>query len=107
MTDLIRKKCIPCEAGVPPFTKEQIEQYKKEISLDWQVIDGKKLERRYKFKNFLEAMQFVNKIADIAEAEQHHPDIKIYYNLVTLTLWTHAISGLSENDFILAAKIDG
>lgn len=104
--NLTSQKCVPCEGGVPPFMKEQIEQYKKEISSDWQVIEGKKLEHKYKFKGFKTAMVFVNKIAGIAEAEQHHPDIEIFYNLVTLTLWTHAISGLSENDFILAAKID-
>lgn len=106
MQDLTQKHCVPCEGGVPPFNTDQIEVYKKEISPDWQVLDGKKLERKFKFKDFKESMEFVNKVADIAESEQHHPDIKIFYSLVTITLWTHAISGLSENDFILAAKLD-
>lgn len=104
--DLTSKHCIPCEGGVPPFTSEEIGKYKEEISSDWQVLDNKKLERKFKFQDFKEAMQFINKVAELAEKEQHHPDIKIFYNLVTITLWTHAISGLSENDFIMASKID-
>lgn len=104
--DLTNKKCVPCEGGVPPFTPEEVETYQKEIDPEWNVLEGKRLERRYKFKNFKEAMQFVNKVAEVAEEQQHHPDIKIFYSLVTITLWTHAISGLSENDFIMAAKID-
>ncbi len=97
---------MPCEGGVPPFTPEEVVKYKKEISTDWTVLDEKKLERKFKFKDFKQAMEFVNKVAEVAEKEQHHPDIKIFYNLVTITLWTHAIMGLSENDFIMAAKID-
>jgi 4a-hydroxytetrahydrobiopterin dehydratase len=104
--DLTSKKCIPCEGGAKPFRSEQIEEYRKEISSEWQILSLKKIERKFKFKDFKEAIKFVNKTADIAEEEQHHPDIKIFYNLVTITLWTHAVDGLSENDFILASKID-
>lgn len=106
MTDLVNQKCVPCEGGVPPFTPEEVEKYQKEISSEWTVLEGKRLERKFKFKDFKEAMGFVNKVAGVSEEEQHHPDIKIFYSLVTITLWTHAISGLSENDFIMAAKID-
>ncbi len=106
MVDLAQKKCVPCEGGVPPFKPSEVEKYLKEISPDWGTIEDKRLERKFKFKDFKEAMVFVNKVAIVAEEEQHHPDIKIFYNLVTITLWTHAISGLSENDFIMAAKID-
>lgn len=107
MTDLASKKCVPCEGGVSPFTSKQVEKYKKLIDPAWEVIeDGKKIKRKFKFKDFKESMDFVNKVADIAGAEQHHPDIKIFYSLVELTLWTHATMGLSENDFIMAAKID-
>ncbi len=106
MTDLVTKKCVPCEGGIPPFTPLEVEKYLKEISSDWITLEDKRLERKFKFKDFKEAMEFVNKVADVAELEQHHPDIKIFYNMVTITLWTHAISGLSENDFIMAAKID-
>lgn len=105
--DLVHKKCIPCEGGVPPFTPEEIEKYKKEISDKWEEFEnGKKIKRKFKFKDFKEAMGFVNQVADVAEEEQHHPDIKIFYSLVEITLWTHAVMGLSENDFIMAAKID-
>lgn len=107
MSSLITKKCVPCEGGVPPFTPEEIEKYKKEVSVDWEVVeDGHKIKRKFKFKDFKQAMDFVNKVAEVAESEQHHPNIEIFYNIVNLTLWTHAIAGLSENDFIIAAKVD-
>ena len=77
-----------------------------ELSTPWEVAEGKKIFRRFSFKNFKEAMAFVNKVADIAESEGHHPDIFVSYNKVKITLFTHAIGGLSENDFILAAKIE-
>lgn len=104
--DLASKKCVPCEGGTKPFSPSQVDEYLKELSSGWSVIEEKKIERKFKFEDFKKAMVFVNKVADIAEKEQHHPDIKIFYNLVNITLWTHAIGGLSENDFILAAKIE-
>jgi 4a-hydroxytetrahydrobiopterin dehydratase len=76
------------------------------LSLPWEVVDGKKIQNTFRFKNFVEAMAFVNRIVPVAEKEGHHPDIHIYYSKVTIVLWTHAINGLSENDFILAAKIE-
>jgi 4a-hydroxytetrahydrobiopterin dehydratase len=103
--DLASKKCIPCEAGTPPLTPASVAELAKNTP-DWKVVGDKKLLREIKFKNFREAMAFVNRIADVAEAEGHHPDIYIFYNLVRLELSTHAIGGLSDNDFILAAKID-
>ena len=99
------KKCIACEGGVPPFTKAQIAQYLPEVP-GWELIGDKKIAKNYKFKDFAEAMGFVNKIAEIAESEGHHPDISISWNKVKLELTTHAIGGLSENDFIVAAKIN-
>lgn len=104
--DLQNNKCVPCEIGTPPLTSEQIIALRPEISAQWQLIDGKKIERQFTFKDFVEAMKFVNEVAVLAEAEGHHPDIEIFYNKVTLTLWTHASNGLSENDFIMAKKID-
>jgi 4a-hydroxytetrahydrobiopterin dehydratase len=104
--DLKDKKCVPCEGGTPPIEGEALTDYVCQIKPTWQVIDQKKLSREFKFKNFVEAMAFVNKVAAIAEAEQHHPDVQIHYNKVTIELWTHAIGGLSENDFILASKLD-
>ncbi len=103
--NLLKKHCVPCEGGMPPFNREQIEKYSKEAP-DWKVIDDKKIMKEFKFKDFVAAMAFVNKVAEIAEAEGHHPDIYIYYNLVRFELSTHAVKGLSENDFILAAKIN-
>lgn len=88
------------------MTKEEVEKYKTHV-LGWAVSgDSKKISREFKFADFKEAMVFVNKIADIAESEGHHPDIHIFYNRVIIELWTHAVNGLSENDFILAAKIN-
>lgn len=88
------------------MTKEEVEKYKAQV-LGWAVSNSsKKISREFKFADFKEAMKFVNKIADIAESEGHHPDIHIFYNRVNIELWTHAVNGLSENDFILAAKVN-
>ena len=103
--DLTQKKCIPCEAGTAPMDSATVAEYAKNVPT-WKVIDNKKLLREFKFKDFKESMRFVIKVAEIAESEGHHPDMCIFYNLVRLELSTHAIEGLSENDFILAAKID-
>lgn len=103
---LSNKKCVPCEKWVPPLKKEEIKEYISQLNLPWEVIEGKKIKHQFKFKDFREAMEFVNKVAAIAEEEGHHPDICIYYSKVNITLWTHFISGLHENDFILAAKIE-
>ena len=106
MSKLAKKRCIPCEKGIPPLKREEAEKLLKELD-QWMLIDdAKMLAKSFRFKNFVEAMQFVNKVAEIAEGEGHHPDITISYNAVGLELMTHAIDGLSENDFILAAKID-
>ena len=104
--DLIQKHCVPCEGGTPPFTHQQIKTYLPQINPEWRVVNYAKLVRDFKFKNFVEAMKFVNQVADIAEAEGHHPNLHIFYSKVTIELCTHAVGGLSENDFILAAKID-
>lgn len=106
MTYLAEKKCVPREGGVPPFVGKKLMDYVSQLHEKWEVVEGKKIRYRFSFKNFKEAMEFVNKIAEIAEDAQHHPDIKIAYNKVIIELWTHAIDGLSENDFILAAKIE-
>ena len=102
--DLTQKKCIPCEGGMPPLNEGEIEKLLKHVNR-WNVEDGR-LTKQFNFKDFREAMGFVNKIAEVAESEGHHPDIMIHYSQVNIELWTHAINGLSENDFIIAAKID-
>lgn len=106
MQTLTSKKCIPCEAGTLPLTGDQYRPLLKQLKLEWEIIEGKKIRHEFKFKDFVEAMKFVNKVADLAEAENHHPNIHIYYSRVVIDLTTHNIKGLSENDFILAAKIE-
>ena len=102
--NLTQKKCIPCETGTPPLEEEKVNELLKEIPT-WQLKD-EHLYKKFKFNNFIEAMKFVNSIAEIAEQEGHHPDFCVHYNRVEVELFTHAIKGLSENDFIVAAKID-
>lgn len=104
--NLLSKKCIPCEGGTPPLTSQKIQNLQGQLSSPWRVLENKKILRKYTFKDFTAAMRFVNKVAELAEHEGHHPDIAIHYNRVTLELWTHAIGGLSENDFIVAEKIN-
>jgi len=107
MTDLTKKHCVPCEGGDPPVSDAREDELKQQIP-DWLLLrDGThRLRRQFKFKNFKEAIVFVNKVAEVAEAEGHHPDIYIFYNKVQIDLFTHAVGGLSENDFIMAAKTD-
>ena len=101
---LLEKKCVPCEGGTPPLNQEEAQNLLKEIP-SWEIKDGRVF-RQFKFKNFRGSIAFVNKVAEIAENEGHHPNITINYNKVSIELFTHSIKGLSENDFIVAAKID-
>ena len=104
-TDLTQKKCVPCRGGILPMTVEQAQDLLRVIS-SWR-LEGGKLVRDFGFKNFKEAIIFINKVGDIAEEEGHHPNIFLHsWNKVTLTLFTHKINGLHQNDFILAAKIN-
>ncbi len=102
--ELYEKKCIPCERGGTPLSENDIKKNLEQIP-NWN-LNGKKIEREFVFKDFKEAMKFINNIADLAEGEGHHPDIHIHWNKVMLELWTHSMNGLSENDFIVAAKIN-
>jgi 4a-hydroxytetrahydrobiopterin dehydratase len=107
--NLHTKKCVPCEGGTPPLTAEEIQEYLKEVE-GWELRDSPSISLRinktFKFKSFRESIDFVNRIASLAETENHHPDIHVRYKKVTLELTTHAIQGLSENDFIMASKSD-
>ena len=109
MNDLADKKCIPCEGNIPPFNTEEIHKYLKKID-GWDVkSDDEKtyyLIKEFKFNNFLESQTFINKIGDIAEKEGHHPDIWFGWGYAKIKIFTHAINGLHESDFVLAAKID-
>jgi 4a-hydroxytetrahydrobiopterin dehydratase len=104
--DLSKKKCVPCEGGVPPLNDKEISDFKKLISDTWKLSDDAKLVKEFFFVSYRHTIDFVNKVADIAEEEGHHPVLHVFYGRVVVELWTHAINGLSENDFILAAKID-
>jgi len=105
--NLSQQKCEPCEGGVDPLTRDDFEPYLEQVT-DWSVVENdKKIERNFEFKNFPQALEFVNEVGEIAEDEGHHPDIFIHgWNNVKISLWTHAIGGLSINDFIVATKID-
>ena len=109
MEDLFKKKCVPCEGGAIPFDISDIHKYQKKVD-GWEVIKNPKeiyfLEKKFKFKNFIESQKFVNEVGKIAELEGHHPDIFFGWGYARISITTHAIEGLSENDFILAAKID-
>jgi 4a-hydroxytetrahydrobiopterin dehydratase len=105
--ELSAKKCVPCEGGVPPLTAAQAKLLRKQLHEDWQIAeDAKSLKRSLKFKDFYRTMSFVNALAHIANTEDHHPDLAVGYNYCHVTFSTHAIGGLSENDFICAAKLD-
>lgn len=107
-TDQLRaKKCVPCEGGVAAYTRPQAEEQLKTLSGWTMNPNGQRIRKEWIVKNFMAAMDFFNRIAELAESEGHHPDLHLEgYRNVSIELWTHAIGGLSENDFILAAKID-
>ncbi len=107
MNELTSKHCVPCEGGVAPLTREQSAHLMKQLHADWQLIDdNKSIRRTFKFKNFYHTMSFVNAVAHVANKEDHHPDLEVGYNYCNIRYNTHAIGGLSENDFICAAKVD-
>ncbi len=104
--DLSKKKCKPCEGGIAPLNQNEVAEYKKHIRDDWNLKENNKISNEYSFVNYKLTMDFVNKVANLAEEEGHHPVIHVYYGKVMIELWTFTINGLSENDFILASKID-
>ena len=109
MSELTKKKCIPCEGGVIPFDISEIHKYQKKVD-GWIITEDKNkiffLSKKFKFKNFLDSQNFIHKVGEISENEGHHPDILFGWGYAEIKITTHAIEGLSENDFILAAKID-
>lgn len=102
--DLTKKTCVPCEGGIHPLSQIDIDKNLEQLK-GWQ-LDGKKIKKIFKFKDFKAALLFVNKVGNVAEEENHHPDIYLSYGKAEIAIWTHAINGLSENDFILVAKIE-
>lgn len=104
--DLSTKKCTPLKSGTPALDKEKVAEYMKQIQAEWNVTTNKKLSREFAFADFKHTMVFVNRVADLAEEEGHHPDMQVHYSKVIIELWTHDIGGLSENDFVMASKIE-
>ena len=104
--ELAKKKCIPCRGGVLPLKGENLANLHKQLNSKWIVVNEHHLEKEYTFKNFRQALAFTNQIGDLAEAEGHHPDIYLAWGKVKLMVWTHKINGLTESDFIFAAKVD-
>ena len=104
--ELINKKCKPCEGGMPKLTPEEILHYQSLLAEPWEVIDNMKIVKDFRFSDYVSTIDFVNRVAGLAEEEGHHPVMHVFFSHMKIELWTHAILGLSENDFILAAKID-
>ncbi len=102
---LSEKICVPCKGGIPPLNGEELVKLKEQVE-GWDVIEEHHIAKTYKFPNFVKALAFVNKVGDIAEEQGHHPDIYLAWGKVGITICTHKIDGLTESDFILAAKID-
>jgi 4a-hydroxytetrahydrobiopterin dehydratase len=107
MNELAEKQCVPCEGGVPPLSAEEAAALLGQLEGDWKIAaDSKSIRRAYKFRDFYRTMSFVNAVAHVANVEDHHPDLEVGYDYCHITFSTHSIGGLSQNDFICAAKID-
>jgi 4a-hydroxytetrahydrobiopterin dehydratase len=107
MSELAKKECVPCKGGVPPLKRKELTELMEKLGGGWQVVDEHHLEKEYRFKNFREALEFTNRVGEMAEKQGHHPDIYLAWGNVRLTVWTHKINGLTESDFVFAAKADG
>jgi 4a-hydroxytetrahydrobiopterin dehydratase len=105
-SDLAAKKCIPCKGGVPPLKGEELKSFHAAVDNDWRLVGEHHLEKEYKFKNFREALDFTNRVGELAERQNHHPDIYLAWGKVKVSIWTHKIDGLTESDFFFAAKTD-
>ncbi len=105
MTELAARACVPCKGDVPPLEGRELDELSRQVP-EWGVVDGHHLRREFRFKNFSEALDFVNRVGALAEEQAHHPDIELGWGRVGVTIFTHKIDGLTESDFILAAKVD-
>ena len=106
MSVLAQETCIPCRSGVPPLKGEELDALQEKLGNGWQIINEHHLEKEYIFADFIQALDFTVKVGEVAENQDHHPDIYLAWGKVKLTIWTHKIDGLTESDFILAAKAD-
>jgi 4a-hydroxytetrahydrobiopterin dehydratase len=105
-SELAKKRCVPCRGGVPPLRGGEQKALLDELAGGWLVVDDHHLEKEYSFDDFAQALEFTNKVGNVAEQEGHHPDIYLAWGRVGLKIWTHKIDGLTESDFVLAAKAD-
>ena len=103
---LAQQQCVPCRGGVPPLEGPALEALAAELAGAWHVIDGHHLEKEYRFPNFVTALAFVNRVGALAEEQNHHPDLLLAWGRVVVRIWTHKIDGLTESDFVFAAKTD-
>jgi 4a-hydroxytetrahydrobiopterin dehydratase len=106
MSDLASKECVPCKGGVPPLAGDELRELQERLGGGWRVVDGHHLAKTFEFKNFRQALDFTNRIGALAEEQGHHPDIHLSWGKVGVEIWTHKIDGLTESDFVLAAKTD-
>ena len=106
MNELAEKECVSCKGGVPPLKGEPLQKLSQQLGADWRVVTEHHLEKEYTFKNFREALAFTNRVGELAESQNHHPDIYLAWGKVRITIWTHKIDGLTESDFVMAAKIE-
>ena len=106
VNELAAKECIPCKGGVPPLKGDTLKQFQQKLGSGWRLVNEHHLEKEFTFKNFRDALAFTNRVGDLAEGQQHHPDIYLAWGKVKITIWTHKIDGLTESDFVLAAKIE-
>lgn len=106
ISELAKKECKPCDSKTPPLKGEALKQMQSRLGGDWKVLDEQRLEKEFKFPDFRHALEFVNDVGEVAEEQNHHPDIYFTYGQARIQIWTHSVKGLTENDFVLAAKID-
>jgi 4a-hydroxytetrahydrobiopterin dehydratase len=106
MTELAARRCVPCKGGVPPLKGEALRALYEQLNEGWEVVGEHHLEREYRFRDFREALSFVNRVGEMAEDQNHHPDIHLAWGRARITIWTHKIDGLTESDFVFAAKCD-
>ncbi|MYC89052.1 MAG: 4a-hydroxytetrahydrobiopterin dehydratase [Gemmatimonadales bacterium] len=103
---LAQQQCIPCRGGVPPLEGAALDALAEELGADWRVVDGHHLEKEYRFPDFVTALDFVNRVGGMAEEQNHHPDLFLAWGRVVVRIWTHKIDGLTESDFVFAAKAE-
>ena len=106
MSELAKKQCVPCRGGVPPLQGDQLKALSAQLDAGWEVVEEHHLEREYQFDDFRQALDFTVQVGELAEAQDHHPDIYLAWGKVRVTIWTHKIDGLTESDFVFAAKTD-